>query len=74
MGQVRIPAFVVYNGGYLAPHMFGIGLAHGLGNPVIGPDAGLELDAVCVITSNLMARSQVEPLLKSDTASFWGKN
>ncbi|KAI1337217.1 SNF-domain-containing protein [Xylariaceae sp. FL0016] len=69
VSQTGLPAFAVYNVGYLGPQIVGVSVAHGVGNAGAGAGAGFGLYIVCSIASVFVAKT---PLAMAP--SFWGKN
>jgi solute carrier family 6 GABA transporter-like protein 1 len=59
--QVGLPAFVLYNIGFFGGQVFGVSLAHGMGNPGAGAGAGIGFYAVCAIISTIIARVPDSP-------------
>lgn len=69
VGQVGMPAFVVYNVGFFGAQVFGIALAHGVSSPGAGAGAGIGFWAAASIVAVLISKTPVSPAPK-----FWGKN
>jgi solute carrier family 6 (neurotransmitter transporter, GABA) member 1 len=67
--QIGLPAFCVYQFGYFAAQVFGICLAHGLGNPGAGAGAGIGFYVVVTIIATVMAKT---PTVRA--AKFWSAN
>jgi solute carrier family 6 GABA transporter-like protein 1 len=59
--QVGLPAFVTYNVGFFGGQLFGIALAHGIGNPGAGAGAGIGFWAVMSLIATLIARQPISP-------------
>lgn len=74
ISQTGSLSFWIYNGGYLAGHILGIGLAHGTSSPGAGAGAGIGLWAVCAIVATFLARPQGDYHFESRAPSFWGKD
>lgn len=56
VGQVGLPAFVLYNVGYFGGLVVWIGVAHGIGNPGAGAGVGLGMFLLCVGGAVVVAR------------------
>lgn len=69
VSQTGMPAFVLYNVGYLGAQVVGISIAHGLGNPAAGAGAGFGFYIVLSIIASLISN---KPDVKAP--SFWNKN
>ncbi|RYP93419.1 hypothetical protein DL770_000462 [Monosporascus sp. CRB-9-2] len=67
--QTGLPAFGVYNFGYLGAQILGVAVAHGVGHPGYGAVAGFGLYIVCSVIAVLIAKS---PYARA--ASFWDSN
>jgi solute carrier family 6 (neurotransmitter transporter, GABA) member 1 len=69
VSQTGLPAFCVYQFGYFGSQLFGICLAHGIGNPGAGAGAGIGFYVLVSIIATIMAKA---PTVRA--ASFWGSN
>ncbi|RYP87918.1 hypothetical protein DL769_000370 [Monosporascus sp. CRB-8-3] len=67
--RTGLPAFAVYNSGYLGAQILGVAVAHGVGHPGYGAVAGFGLYIVCSSIAVLIAKS---PYARA--ASFWDSN
>ncbi|KAH8733065.1 hypothetical protein GQ44DRAFT_766128 [Phaeosphaeriaceae sp. PMI808] len=67
--QTGLPAFAVYNFGFFGSQIFGISLAHGIGNPGAGAGAGIGFWAIMSVAAVFVARSP-----DAKAARFWNKN
>jgi solute carrier family 6 GABA transporter-like protein 1 len=65
-------AFWVYQLGYLGGQVFGISLAHSIGNPGAGAGAGIGFWAVCSVIASVLSRADEGAVLGAP--SFWKKN
>ncbi|CAD0115502.1 unnamed protein product [Aureobasidium uvarum] len=57
VGQVGMPAFVIYNLGYFGGLLIGITVAHGVESAAIGAGAGFGVFTVCTILAGIVASS-----------------
>lgn len=71
--QVGLPAFVVYNVGFIGGQIFGIALAHGTGNPGAGAGAGIGFWLVCSIVASIIARSPSSPAPKQWSRPYFDR-
>ena len=69
VSQTGLPAFVVYNVGYIGGQIVGVSVAHGTGLPAVGAGAGFGLFIICSVISALIARTP-----ESKAPRFWGAN
>ena len=72
VSKTGLPAFIVYNFGYLGGQVVGISVAHGVGQASPGAIAGFCLYIVCSVISALIAKAP-DPSSKKDTIlrRFW---
>ncbi|KAJ4304517.1 hypothetical protein N0V90_000043 [Kalmusia sp. IMI 367209] len=73
--QTGLPAFIVYNFGFFGGQLFGITLAHGIGNPGAGAGAGIGLYVICSIVAAFIGHmpDQAAPRL-SRRFDLWNSN
>ncbi|KAI8952846.1 hypothetical protein F4801DRAFT_190398 [Xylaria longipes] len=69
VSQTGVPAFAVYNTGYLGAQIIGVSVAHGLGNPGAGAGTGFGFYIVCSLVAVLISK-----IPDAEAPSFWGKN
>lgn len=69
VSQTGLPAFVVYNVGYLGAQIIGVAVAHGVGQAGAGAIAGFGFYIVCSIISVFTAKKPYSP-----APSFWERN
>ncbi|KAJ2974806.1 hypothetical protein NUW58_g8539 [Xylaria curta] len=69
VSQTGVPAFAVYNVGYLGAQLIGVSVAHGRGNPGIGAGAGFGFYIVCSLVATFISKTP-----DTKAPSFWGKN
>ncbi|KAI0446008.1 hypothetical protein F4803DRAFT_75936 [Xylaria telfairii] len=69
VSQTGVPAFAVYNTGYLGAQIIGVSVAHGIGNPGAGAGAGFGFYIACSLVAMLISKT---PDVKAP--SFWDKN
>lgn len=67
--QTGLPAFFLYNVGYIGGQIAGVAVAHGAGNPAIGAGVGFGLYIVCSLAAVLIAKTP-----DSAAARFWKAN
>lgn len=66
VSQTGLPAFVIYNVGYFGAQVFGISLAHGIGNPWAGAVAGIGFFILLAIIATFVSSTpHITP------PSFW---
>ncbi|KAK8856081.1 SNF-domain-containing protein [Apiospora arundinis] len=61
VAQTGLPAFLVYNFGYLGGQIVGVSVAHGTGHPEFGAVAGLGLYVACCVISTALASAKLTP-------------
>lgn len=66
--QTGLPAFVVYNVGFLGGQVLGISLAHGINSPGIGAGTGIGFYFLMAIVAVIIARNP-----NVDVPSFWNR-
>lgn len=69
VSQTGLPAFVLYNCGYLGAQIVGISVAHGLEDPAPGAGAGFGLYIVCSVAAVLISNTP-----EYRAPRFWGSN
>ncbi|KAI0545699.1 hypothetical protein F4679DRAFT_575991 [Xylaria curta] len=69
VSQTGVPAFVVYNTGYLGAQIIGVSVAHGLGNPGAGAGAGFGFYFVCSLAAIFISKTP-----DARAPVFWGRN
>ncbi|KAK2609738.1 hypothetical protein N8I77_003225 [Diaporthe amygdali] len=69
VSQTGLPAFIVYNTGYMGGQVIGVSVAHGTGIPAAGAGAGFGFYFVCCLAAVLIAKTP-----DSAAARFWKAN
>ncbi|KAI3402060.1 hypothetical protein diail_4034 [Diaporthe ilicicola] len=69
VNQTGLPAFIIYNVGYIGGQVAGVSVAHGTGLPAAGAGAGFGLYIVCSLAAVLIAKTP-----DSAAARFWKAN
>lgn len=69
VSQTGLPAFILYNVGYIGGQIAGVSVAHGTGVPAAGAGAGFGLYIVCSLVAVLIAKTP-----DSAAARFWKAN
>lgn len=67
--QTGLPAFILYNVGYIGGQIVGVSVAHGSGIPAAGAGAGFGLYIFCSLVAVLIAKTP-----DSAAARFWKAN
>ncbi|SMY27616.1 unnamed protein product [Zymoseptoria tritici ST99CH_1A5] len=69
--EVGKPAFYIYNFGYIAGQIIGVGVAHATGGPGAGVGAGVGLWFVCSIIAMIAGKT---PSRSKLSQPFWSRN
>lgn len=59
--QVGLTAFIIYNIGFFGGQVFGVSLAHGIGNPGAGAGAGIGFWVLCSVIATFVATTPESP-------------
>lgn len=68
VSQTGLPSFILYNFGYFAGQIVGVGVAHGA-SPAAGAGTGFGIYIVCTVVAVLISRTP-----DSKAARFWSRN
>jgi solute carrier family 6 GABA transporter-like protein 1 len=69
--EVGLPSYYIYNFGYLAGQIIGVGVAHATGSPGAGVGAGVGLWFVCSVIVMVIGKT---PTRSKFNKPFWSKN